>query len=692
MAVSVRSIAGTSPRDRTGRRGRGARARGARGVAAARPVAGRERAHDEGPPMSSSKPAPSVTQPASAPAGSTARPVAPPAAPPMPRPPQPAGSTARPVAPPVAPPIAAPPVASPVAPPAMFRAPAGAAGDGAGAEEAGAARAVEIAAMLGDSVIGVKHCIDPRSGTVSPATWAVIAGGAACLVASAIAFSASVARAAENHARLETWTRVEHRPAYAFRPRDPGPAADWVAFGGFGLALVGLSLGAVRMRRERTSPYYRIGTAPGVDLAIQDAPAPAFPLVAPSGDDFVFHFAPGIEGELLQGGAATPLAALAAAGKARPSASTPGAIEVPIPRNARIRARAGRATFLIAAVPRPRRHAVPLLAGLERRALAYVAGSLAVHLAIWAVLQQIPPDAAGINVDLPGSEPIVARIQDAAPDDRVPPPAEQPGDGGGDPGSVAMPLPSGASGDPAAATAGRLQIADTGRPPQRSRDEAIADARSAGLLGNELLASAVDSLAERPDIASGFDAETFRGPLVGAYGNGPGVFGAGRTGFGAGGGCREEPCGLIPGGGGDGDGRYPTIGSGPGAGGGYGLPGRGFGPHGRTPRPPVIGRPEVSGGAGYDKTIIRRYIRRNIDKIGFCYDRELLAHPDIAGEVTVTFFISPSGAVQSSTGQGFDPEVAGCVAGVIKAIAFPRPGDGVGVQVNYPFQFHAAGR
>ena len=96
--------------------------------------------------------------------------------------------------------------------------------------------------------------------------------------------------------------------------------------------------------------------------------------------------------------------------------------------------------------------------------------------------------------------------------------------------------------------------------------------------------------------------------------------------------------------------------------------------------------------SGYDKTIVRRYIRRSIDKIAYCYNRQLLAHPGIEGEVQIRFFIAPTGAVERSSGTGFDPEVAGCIASVIQSVAFPRPGDGIGVEVNYPFQFHAAGR
>lgn len=549
-----------------------------------------------------------------------------------------------------------------------------------------AAAAIEVAAMLGDSVLGVKHCIDPRGGKIAPATWGLVAGGAVCLLASALAFCAAVTTAADNHDRLEVWTRIEHRPAYAFRPARIGPAVDGIAFGGFGLAIAGIGLGLARMRRERVSPYYRIGTAPGVELAIEGAPAPAFPLVAPSGDDFVFHFAPGIDGELLQGGCATPLCELAAAGRARPSVSTPGAFELAIPRHARIRARAGRATFLIAAVPRPRRHAAPLLAGIERRAVAYAAGSLAVHLAIWGILQLIPPEAEAISLRPPVVEPILVALQGTQHEHPVPPESQTPGGGGGDL-DPAMALPEGASGDPSASHDGRVRIADAGLPPAMSRAAAIRAAREAGWLGRELLASAISDLGARVDLESGFDPVSASGAEFGDYDGGRGSFGTGRRGDGRGFGIDDlYPDGLIAG-----DERYGTLSGGPGAGGRYGLPGRGFGTRQHSSPPPTVGTPRVDG-SGYDKTIVRRYIRRSIDKIAYCYNSQLLAHPGIEGEVLIHFFIAPTGAVERSSATGFDPEVGRCVAGVIESIAFPRPADGIGVEVNYPFQFHAAGR
>jgi hypothetical protein len=39
-----------------------------------------------------------------------------------------------------------------------------------------------------------------------------------------------------------------------------------------------------------------------------------------------------------------------------------------------------------------------------------------------------------------------------------------------------------------------------------------------------------------------------------------------------------------------------------------------------------------------------------------------------------------------------NPNVANCVADIVSNIAFPKPPEGGGVQVNYPFTFHPSGR
>jgi hypothetical protein len=509
------------------------------------------------------------------------------------------------------------------------------------------------------------------------------------VVVSAIAFAASVSTAAANEHRLDAWQRA-NRPAHAFRPHELGVTVDWLAFGGLALGLAGLTLGLARARRERVHPYYRIGTAPGVELAVDGAPSAAFPLIAPSGDDFVFNYGGGIDGELIVDGKATPLAELAAAGRSRPSAAIAGAVEVAIPPAARIRARAGQTTFVVSSVARPRRHATPLLAGLDGRTLAYIAGSLAVHLVAWGLLRLIPPDAAEHNLELEASEDASTRWARVAQIE--PPPDEQRNGGGGegDGGGVEaapMALPSGVAGNPEAERAERrMQVARTQDQPQLSREEAIQRARDAGFLGSDRLRSGITAFAATGHVSSGPDLIDVRGGIYGSGGESWGNFGGGVHGLDMGGGCEQGPCGTI--------GtrvRYDTIGGGVHAGDNY-RPFRGNGPGGtgRNPILPRIGEPTTSG-ASYDKSIVRRYIRRHINEIGYCYDKQLLARPGIEGEVTVAFLISPVGNVQSASATGFDADVARCLAAVIQNIGFPSPRDG-GVQVNYPFHFRAAGR
>ena len=140
-----------------------------------------------------------------------------------------------------------------------------------------------------------------------------------------------------------------------------------------------MTAGLARARRERKSPFYRIGTAPGVEQALETAPSPDFPMVAPQGDEFVFNFGQGMDGEMTVNGQTTPLADLALSGRARPSASTPGATEVPIPATARIRVRSGLTTFLVSLnsakgradapgrPPRRRLEVFEAIAGMEDR-------------------------------------------------------------------------------------------------------------------------------------------------------------------------------------------------------------------------------------------------------------------------------------------------------------------------------------
>lgn len=160
-----------------------------------------------------------------------------------------------------------------------------------------------------------------------------------------------------------------------------------------------------------------------------------------------------------------------------------------------------------------------------------------------------------------------------------------------------------------------------------------------------------------------------------------GGFGFGRSGQEAGGG--GEGWGTI------GTGNYGTIGHGSGTCCGTGSPvrtGDSDKPLKRIKPPKVrIGNAVVSG--PLDKNIVRRYIRRKLPRIKYCYEKKLLVKPGIQGTVDASFEITDSGAVVNATADGVDRDVADCVAGVLKTIKFPRPKGGETVSVQYPFKF-----
>ncbi|HEY5935462.1 MAG TPA: VIT domain-containing protein, partial [Kofleriaceae bacterium] len=135
-----------------------------------------------------------------------------------------------------------------------------------------------------------------------------------------------------------------------------------------------------------------------------------------------------------------------------------------------------------------------------------------------------------------------------------------------------------------------------------------------------------------------------------------------------------------------GTGSYGTIGYGSGFAAGHSVTiSAAGGMAGRSVAVPqvTIAMPTASG--DLDRTVIRRYVKRHIEKIRYCYEKELLRTPKLAGTVTTQFTLD-EGLVVAATASGLgNKEVETCIAGVIKNIEFPKvPGGGL-VQVNYPF-------
>jgi hypothetical protein len=159
-----------------------------------------------------------------------------------------------------------------------------------------------------------------------------------------------------------------------------------------------------------------------------------------------------------------------------------------------------------------------------------------------------------------------------------------------------------------------------------------------------------------------------------------------------------DPCEggeATPRGGGDGIGMpglgtYGTIGHGSGTGGsgtGSGIGGL-RGRH--TAASPTIKLGEATVKGDLDKAIIRRYVKRNIQKLQYCYEKELIKKSGLAGKLVAKWTINDQGKTEDvATPTTFDPDVGACVVTVFTGIEFPKPKSGT-VAVSYPFTFATA--
>lgn len=348
----------------------------------------------------------------------------------------------------------------------------------------------------------------------------------------------------------------------------------------------------------------------------------------------------------------------------------------------------------------PTKHALASSLG-DRRSLGYVALSLAAHLLLWGVAtEQAPETTVRIEQSKP---PSLTRVVSKAP--REAPSPWEVGDspdydleGGGQP---TMGLEGKAGGD-SPKDAGHARLAAGPVHAVTTKQQAIEQARTAGILGSAAaIASSVGHLTSTADFNAGFDKLDVQAPLYGGTGEARGNFGLGRSGLFTSAGCGGGTCdGII------GVGRYGTISNGQSVGdhwGGHnagaagGWPERGPRRRNTTLVVPCAGpHPCVIGDGGLDKAVVRRYIRRELAKIQYCYEKELLANATISGVLDVHFLIQVDGRVSTVETSGVSPAVSSCVAEVIQKIEFPAQRAGIPdrravTDVRYPFELRTAG-
>lgn len=365
-----------------------------------------------------------------------------------------------------------------------------------------------------------------------------------------------------------------------------------------------------------------------------------------------------------------------------------GAVLYPLPEGASARIEHDGMTFLV----RPTHAGKELAAGapIAWRRYAWVAASLGVHALVLGMFYFLPPSTQALSLDQINADDRMVEYLDAAratEDVEVPDWDSSSDDTAGGDGERAADE-EGAAGDDGPVTHRRQAV--QGRPdnpdPHMARENIRENMDEVGAIG--AVAAFVGSFNSPTspygrESAEGLDPMSAIGALMGdQIGNSGGAFGLGMHGTGRGaGGTGLGTYGL---------GSLGTMGRGAGGGDGDGY-GRGAGAfHGRRRSRVPTARPgpgaQIRG--SLSREAIRRVVQRNLSQVRFCYEQGLQQNPSIEGRVTVSWIISPTGAVSaSSVGSSTvgNARVESCIANAVGRWTFPSPDGGGVVGVNYPF-------
>ncbi len=166
------------------------------------------------------------------------------------------------------------------------------------------------------------------------------------------------------------------------------------------------------------------------------------------------------------------------------------------------------------------------------------------------------------------------------------------------------------------------------------------------------------------------------GGLIGAKGTQVGSGGLGSRGGGLGGGGTAEGLGGL---------GTKGIGSGKS---GYGTGGGNFGAKGEGGLGRVGGDPIILG--SLDRSLIDEVIKRHMNQIRYCYQRELTKNASLGGKIVIKFTIAKDGTVSAAskkTSTMNNGAVESCIVGRFMRMQFPQPKGGGIVIVSYPFLF-----
>jgi len=210
---------------------------------------------------------------------------------------------------------------------------------------------------------------------------------------------------------------------------------------------------------------------------------------------------------------------------------------------------------------------------------------------------------------------------------------------------------------------------------KRTKDKEVVDEFMSGLnFGADSDSGAMDGMGGIANLDANMQGGL--GGVMGAKGVQAGSGGLGSSGGGLGGGGTA-----------DGVGGLGTKGSGRGSS-GYGKGGGSVGKKRSGGSIKSGGTPIILG--ALDKSLIDAVIRKNMNQIRYCYQRELTKNPGLKGKIIVKFTIAADGSVSRAsikTSSMGNAAVEGCITGRFKRFKFPQPKGGGVVIVSYPFIF-----
>lgn len=413
------------------------------------------------------------------------------------------------------------------------------------------------------------------------------------------------------------------------------------------------------------SPAVRVGEGSECSFyaPADTLPQEKFPLFSWEEGRWVARVLPSWSGFVERAGTRRALGAIASSGLIKPDAD--GFLRVPIEGETCLAVDLGSSLF-VARLARPdSRVRTPWRSKMDTPLIAamMLIGSLATLLllliattppALASDTVQIPDRYVELMLDKPEIQPDIPKQKKETPKD--------------DEGAKAK-KEEGKAGKPDA----KQKVAKGDRVQLKKREMDREIAETSGVLAAMREGAASDvfgSSALSSSLTSGV------GGLIGAKGTQIGSGGLGSRGSGLGGGGSAEGIGGL-GTNGRGGGKK-----------GYGTESGEFGGYTEGTLKSIAGEPILIG--NMDRSLIDAVIKRNMNQIRHCYQKQLSQSHDLAGKITVKFVIAKDGTVskaetkQSTMGNA---AVEGCINDRFMKFQFPEPKGGGIVIVSYPFMF-----